>query len=311
MKFIKYFFFFFIIFTFSISIVNAETVQSFSASRICDEKTCYGLNTTPTIIQTYRNGITYRTRDNINGNNFPKQKYYYYIDDFSNKGKVDIEFTYLLTVDIQDIEYVAIANDVICDSKLTESTNTEISKRAGFIKYTCKNVELKNLGNNLSLEIELNKTAINTFKNHYFWISPITININPDFQNSQNVQNSINGVNDSITSSDIDNSNVSSTLNSVSFGDEGVITNLITMPITLYSSILNSINSQCSTFNLGSLFGVNLELPCVNLEKYFGSSLWTLIDILLSGFLIWGISRKIIKVFDQFTNLREGDLIND
>lgn len=93
--------------------------------------------------------------------------------------------------------------------------------------------------------------------------------------------------------------------------ENSTITQLITMPITLYTSILNGLQSSCQPFVLGNLFGTNLTLPCINIGSYLGSALWSMIDIIISGFAIFSISKKLIKIFNNFSSMKEGDVIND
>lgn len=136
------------------------------------------------------------------------------------------------------------------------------------------------------------------------------MNTNITNQGNQ-INNSIKDMNDSINNSNTDNDKVSNTISGVNVGNQGVITQLILMPVNLFSNILNAINGTCYEFNLGNLFGTDLKLPCINIESYVGSNLWNVIDILFSGFAIFAISKKIKQVFEQFTNLRDGDILND
>lgn len=92
--------------------------------------------------------------------------------------------------------------------------------------------------------------------------------------------------------------------------ENGVITQLITLPVRLYTQILNNINSTCTPFSLGELFGHNLTMDCINPSDFFGNVLWNTIDILGSGLFIYAISKKMISVFHQFTNLEEGDILD-
>lgn len=93
--------------------------------------------------------------------------------------------------------------------------------------------------------------------------------------------------------------------------DEGIVTQLVTLPISLYTNILNSVNGTCQAFSLGSLLGTNLTLPCINVANYLGSQLWSVIDILMSGFFILTIGRKFIKVFENMSSMKEGDVLGD
>lgn len=126
-----------------------------------------------------------------------------------------------------------------------------------------------------------------------------------------NNTDAINGVNDTISEDDIDDPS--------DFIDEmvdmlpsnGVITSLITLPITLYQKILNSINGTCSQFSLGQLYGTNLIIPCIDVADYLGNTLWSTIDVIISGIFVLTIARKMVKAFEGFTSLKEGDVIND
>lgn len=89
----------------------------------------------------------------------------------------------------------------------------------------------------------------------------------------------------------------------------GVITQLITLPLTLYQHVLNSINSSCSDFSLGSLYGTDLIIPCFTLDGYFGS-FWNILDLMISGFFVYTIAKKMIAVFNNMSNLEEGDILD-
>ena len=131
-------------------------------------------------------------------------------------------------------------------------------------------------------------------------------------QNQFNQTNqNINNLNDSINSDTVDNpaSDISSFNNSIA--SNGVITSLITLPITLFQSVINNINGTCSSFNLGSLYGTNLILPCIEVSDFIGSNLYSILDILFSGFFIYKIARKMIKVFNNFSSLKEGDVLSN
>lgn len=144
-------------------------------------------------------------------------------------------------------------------------------------------------------------------------------------QDFQNLNNSINNLSSGINTangkledinSSINNDNVDDPSSSInSFKDKiasnGVITQLIGLPVTLFTKVLNSVNGTCSTYNLGSLFGTDLILPCVNIQNYLGSSLWSIIDVLISGLFVYSISRKFIKVFESMSSMNEGDVIGD
>ena len=129
--------------------------------------------------------------------------------------------------------------------------------------------------------------------------------------NSNKTNEELKDMNDNIT-----NDNVSGVEESFSqfedfLDDNSTITQLITLPVTLYSSILQGVSNSCTPFNLGTLYGESLILPCVNIGDYLGSTLWGMIDLIISGFAIYSISKKLIKVFNNFSSMKEGDVIDD
>lgn len=87
----------------------------------------------------------------------------------------------------------------------------------------------------------------------------------------------------------------------------GPISSLILIPVEFLTTIYDSANGVCTSYNFGSLFGTNIVFPCVDLEDYLGSTLWSLIDILSSIGIIFGISRFIKKQYNKFTNLDSSD----
>ena len=73
----------------------------------------------------------------------------------------------------------------------------------------------------------------------------------------------------------------------------------------MFQRIINSINGTCSTFNLGSLYGSNLTLPCIDIPSVIGSSLWGVIDVLFSGIFVLSIRKKFVDIFQNITSLQD------
>lgn len=127
----------------------------------------------------------------------------------------------------------------------------------------------------------------------------------------QNTTNAVEDLNDNLTNSDVTGVEDSFEQFEGFLEDNSTITQLITLPITLYSSILNNVGGSCQPFNLGSLYGEDLVLPCVNIGNYLGSTLWGMIDLIISGFAVYFIAKKLIKVFNNFSSMKDGDVIDD
>ena len=122
--------------------------------------------------------------------------------------------------------------------------------------------------------------------------------------------NAINDLDDSIKDDSIDNPDDFFDDFNDMLPTNNTISSLIALPITLYTKILNGISGTCSSINLGSLYGTNLILPCVNIGQYLGNTLWVLIDTIFSGMTVYFISKSMIKAFNNFTSLKEGDVID-
>lgn len=116
----------------------------------------------------------------------------------------------------------------------------------------------------------------------------------------------VEDINDSINDSSVDNPN--NALNGLNnyFGSNGVISDLLLLPVRMFQSIVNTIDGTCSPFNLGQLLGHDLTMPCINLQSRLGNSLYSVIDILISGFFILTIRKKFVDIFNHFTSLNMG-----
>lgn len=125
------------------------------------------------------------------------------------------------------------------------------------------------------------------------------------------IQSGFNDIDSTLNDDDIDNPNSMISDFEDLLPQNGVITQLIALPINLYQKVLNSINGTCQSFNLGSLYGTNIILPCIELTDILGSTLVNTIDLLMSGFFILHIAKKMIKAFESFTSMKEGDVIDD
>ena len=125
------------------------------------------------------------------------------------------------------------------------------------------------------------------------------------------IKKEANNINNSITSDNVDDP--SSSINSFKdkIAENGVITQLIGLPVTLFTKVLNSVNGTCSSYNLGSLFGTEIVFPCINMFNILGGNLWAVIDVLISGLFVYSISKKFIKVFEHMSSMNEGDVIDD
>lgn len=124
----------------------------------------------------------------------------------------------------------------------------------------------------------------------------------------ENTTQAVEDVNDTLNNDTIDDNNTTGTLEDLSenLPTNSVISDLLLLPVRLFQNIVNSINGSCSPFNLGSLYGSNLTLPCINIQSLIGSTLWSVIDILFCGSFVLIIRKKFVDIFHNLTDLRNG-----
>lgn len=191
----------------------------------------------------------------------------------------------------------------------------------------------RNMQNNYSAFYDSSGSLISTFKGTTSSTSGVSItipnnakyvrfsvgnNYNYDYysfktcgKSGEMTTSSIDDINNTLTNDNVDNPSSSIEDMQSLLPSNGTITSLIALPINLYTKVLNSINGTCSSFNLGSLYGTNLIMPCIDISSYLGNTIWTTIDLILSGVFVLVIARKMIKAFNSFTFMKEGDVIND
>lgn len=139
--------------------------------------------------------------------------------------------------------------------------------------------------------------------------SDTTSSVNNVNNSVNNVNNSVNNVNNSINDSSTDNTGATSSINNManSQASSNVISNLLTMPITLIQKIIDGMSGTCTPLLIGNLWGTDVYLECVDMSQILGV-VWTIIDGLCSGFLAYEMGKKFVVLFNKFTNLKEGGL---
>lgn len=83
------------------------------------------------------------------------------------------------------------------------------------------------------------------------------------------------------------------------------ISSLLTLPLKLLNNINTGLSGTCSAFNLGSFFGTDLILPCINLEQRLGAFLWGLIDSFFCIFLIYNVGMLAIKIWTDVIMMKD------
>lgn len=95
----------------------------------------------------------------------------------------------------------------------------------------------------------------------------------------------------------------------LTYGDSqstfGPVADLLLLPLTLFGAYYTSFGGSCSSYNLGTMFNHQIVLPCINLENILGSSLYSIIDVAISLFMIYNIILMCISSFDKITSLSD------
>lgn len=133
--------------------------------------------------------------------------------------------------------------------------------------------------------------------------------INNNNTNTDKIINTQKELNDFILNDDeVDRSEVDNFFSGINsmIEETNPVSDLLLMPITLLNAYNNGISSSCSPINLGNLLGTDLIMPCIDIERYLGSNLFSLIDILFSIFLFYEIGMLCVSIFESITTLDDG-----
>ena len=189
------------------------------------------------------------------------------------------------------------------DSSGTYSSSTSSANYTSpWNAFYCPNVSLSS-----SFELIITSGFNSPQSNSTMGITCLTVNTDNEQNLLEEQNNHLQDINDNIEDSSVDNSSVSSTIQNGSsqIASNNSITQLLTLPISLYQNILNSVGGSCSSFSLGTLYNHQLTLPCINLQNLLGSTLYGIIDILISGLFILSFRKKMVDIFNNMTSLKD------
>lgn len=130
--------------------------------------------------------------------------------------------------------------------------------------------------------------------------------VNEVKQGVNEVKQELGNIDDTLNNSNVDSSD--STINSLKsqIPTNSVISDLLLLPVRFLQNFVNALGSSCSSFPLGSLYGYNLFMPCIDIQSLLGSGIWTTIDLIMSGFFIYALRKKFIQIYQNLTTLTNG-----
>lgn len=131
-------------------------------------------------------------------------------------------------------------------------------------------------------------------------------------KNQQETNNKLDDINDTLTDGSVDTDSFGNDFSNFgnSVASNSNISDMVLLPVTLWVQIATSTSSTCKPFNLGSLYGTNLTMECINPETYLGKPLWSVIDILCCGLLAYIIAKSMVRIFEKLSQLEEGGYID-
>ena len=125
-------------------------------------------------------------------------------------------------------------------------------------------------------------------------------------KNQQETNDRLDNINGSLNDDTAPDTN--SAFSDIKLNTNSAISNLVLMPINYLNRVLTLSQNTCSVYSIDfGIFNSNykLNLPCINLENYFGSVWWNVIDYLICFFMIYNIIMLAISAFEDITSLRD------
>lgn len=127
-------------------------------------------------------------------------------------------------------------------------------------------------------------------------------------QDSINQQNAINSVNDSINDSSIpsdSSSKINNITDTIKANQNSSIVQIATFFPQTLQLILNGFNTSCTGgYSLGSLYGTELTIPCINPVDYLGSFLWGVIDSILCLCYLIPLCKFLVNKYNDLTSMK-------
>ena len=92
----------------------------------------------------------------------------------------------------------------------------------------------------------------------------------------------------------IEDNEFTNLFNSVGFNDP--LSYLLQLPVQFINQLVSQSNA-CQTISLGTLWGVSLSLPCIDIGSIIGQQVWDIIDVLFSVGLLVVIFKNLYQTF--------------
>ena len=291
---------------------------------ITDTFAAESINSSPHHLTVVDNNITVTNLDTVSNYIFSNTTFYGFTSKAYIENRTSFGFNYINNnkVGNYDIEFVIYSTmwtqlrnpyrvilktegglinvcDVSSSSRAYYDSNGNILPTSNFNTVSCKNVDLTSQFNIWLFD------TITTANNTTLGISNITLKKNQTTSSIDKNTESVEKVNDTLTSEDIDKANNqgSSFFNDFDGGSEGSLTDIVSLPL----QYIQSLNDSCKPFTipLGQMGG-NVTIPCL-------SSIWSntgfagainTAKLILNGFICY---KLLVSLFLFFKDLKDPD----
>lgn len=201
--------------------------------------------------------------------------------------------------------------DTCLYSAFSSSSKNLSATELAFLGYTIENLgsqalteqQITNIINNA------NSQVINNIQNSS---SSIINNQNQNTQqiisSQQDTTDAINDLNDTIKDGSIPSdtdSKINNITSAITANQNSNIVQIATFIPQTLQQILNGFNNSCSGgYSLGTLYGTELILPCINPVDYLGSFLWGVIDSILCLCYLIPLCKFLVNKYNDLTSLK-------
>lgn len=114
----------------------------------------------------------------------------------------------------------------------------------------------------------------------------------------------INEINDNLTDETVPDIDLNLDINTNS-----PVSDLLTMPLTILNKVFDITDDTCEPYILPFDFsgGNNtLTLPCIDLKKFLGNTVYNVLDTILCFYLCYQIGMMCVSIYEDITSLRDG-----
>lgn len=91
----------------------------------------------------------------------------------------------------------------------------------------------------------------------------------------------------------------------LSVSSDTPISDLITMPLTILNSLVNSLDGTCTNYTIPFLFDSTVTFPCFTISDYLGNNVTNYIDLFICLYMCYNIGMLVVSIFEDITSLRD------